>query len=44
MIGILAIGTIGFGMLMVKGRSLVPKPPAIITALFISYSVFFEYD
>jgi hypothetical protein len=33
--GILARGTIGFGMLMVSGLNLVPKPPAIMTALFI---------
>lgn len=34
-IGTLISGTIGFGILVVNGRSRVPNPPAIITALFI---------
>ncbi len=29
-IGLLAIGTIGLGRLFVRGRSLVPKPPAMM--------------
>lgn len=31
-IGLLAIGIIGFGTLLVSGRSRVPKPPAMMTA------------
>jgi hypothetical protein len=31
-IGLLASGTIGLGMLLVKGRRRVPNPPAITTA------------
>src|SRR5208283_2020559 len=31
-IGLFIIGTIGFGMLHVRGRSLVPNPPDMITA------------
>ena len=31
-IGLFIIGTIGFGMLHVRGRSLVPNPPDMMTA------------
>ena len=31
-IGLFMRGTIGFGVLQVRGRSLVPNPPAIMTA------------
>jgi hypothetical protein len=34
-IGRLAMGTIGFGMFAVSGASLVPNPPAIITAFIL---------
>jgi hypothetical protein len=34
-----AIGAIGFGTLQVIGLSLVPKPPAIMTACIISLRV-----
>jgi hypothetical protein len=30
--GLLANGTIGFGMLLVRGRKRVPNPPAMMTA------------
>src|SRR5580658_7514915 len=35
--GLLATGTIGFGKLLVSGRSRVPEPPAIITAFIRVY-------
>lgn len=33
--GLFMSGTIGFGMLHVSGRSLVPKPPAMMTAFIV---------
>jgi hypothetical protein len=36
--GILAIGTTGFGVFRVKGRSLVPLPPASISDLITAFS------
>ena len=36
-IGLFMIGTIGFGILLVSGRSRVPNPPAIITAFIIDF-------
>jgi hypothetical protein len=35
-IGLFATGTIGLGKLLVNGRSLVPEPPAMITAFIVS--------
>jgi hypothetical protein len=38
MTGWLTMGTIGFGRSEVMGRSLVPSPPAMMTAFMVSLS------
>jgi len=41
MIGRFIMGTSGFGMFQVSGRSRVPKPPAMITA-FIEMQILYR--